>query len=132
MAGAGHLAGLPGGGGCGPHQLPVQVGFATENDVPARTFDNGGVAARLSGTWHGADLDLYHYTGQETAPDAQLRALVSSRTPFPDVRLHAAARLVQDSQVMNMTGGDAACRRTSGNGVRLETRARSWASGAVS
>jgi hypothetical protein len=99
---------LPGGGGCGPHQLPVQVGFATENDVPARTFENGAVAARLSGTWRGADLDLYHYTGQETAPDAQLRALVSSRTPFPDVRLHAAARLVQDSQVMHMTGGDAA------------------------
>ena len=99
---------VPGGGGCGPHGLPVQVGFATENDVPARTFENGGVAARLSGTWHGSDLDLYHYTGPETAPDAQLRAAVSSRTPFPDVHLHAAARLVQDSQVMHMTGGDAA------------------------
>jgi hypothetical protein len=100
--------GLPGGDGCGPKQLPVAIDFGTENDVPARTFDAGGVAARVSGTWHGADLDLYHYTGPETAPDAELNAVVSNRKALPEIALDAVVRLTQHNQVMHMTGADAA------------------------
>src|SRR5262249_39624197 len=61
----------------------------------------------VSGTWHGADLDLYHYTGAETAPNVELQAVVSSPTLQP-VDARAAAALKQQHHVMHMTGADAA------------------------
>ncbi len=105
-------AGLPPGimavqGRCGPNQLRVLSDFGTANHQPPRTFEAGGVAARVSGTWHGADLDLYHYTGPETAPDVALDAVVSSPTLDP-VDVRAAAALRQEHHVMHMTGADVA------------------------
>src|SRR5215471_10194741 len=107
VSSAGLAAGIAVRGRCGPNQLQVLTDFGTANDQPPRTFEAGGLAARVSGTWHGADLDLYHYTGPETAPNVELQAIVSSPTLEP-VDARAAASLKQQHHVMHMTGADAA------------------------
>jgi hypothetical protein len=54
---------------------PIPVRFGTRNHSPARTLDHGALAARLSGAAGTVDWSLYHYTGQETGPNADLNAL---------------------------------------------------------
>jgi hypothetical protein len=101
---------------CVGHELPVAVDLSTRNDEPPRTLATGGIAARVSGTWHRADFDLYHYTGPETAPDLSLRAVAFNATPLKPgapinrstVHLRAIADLTQASHTMHMTGGDVA------------------------
>src|SRR5262249_29127782 len=78
------------------------------NDQPPRTFEAGGLAPPGTGTWHGADPDLYHYTGPETPPNVQLQAVVSSPTPPPPLAVPAAAAPQQPHHTTHMTGADAA------------------------
>jgi hypothetical protein len=88
-----------------PTGLRVPVDFETANDSPPRGLQDGGFAVRLGGTWREADWDLYHYTGPETGPDADLRstAFLLSTTPLR-VRSDAFLRQAHDS--IHMTGAD--------------------------
>ena len=89
------------------HDLSIPVHFGTLNHRPPRRLDAGGIGVRLGGTWRESDWDLYHYTGPETAPDADLRPEVRllSRTP---PRLRVVSFLRQAHDVIHMTGADAA------------------------
>ncbi len=88
------------------HDLSIPVHFGTLNHRPPRRLDAGGIGVRLGGTWRESDWDLYHYTGPETAPDADLRPEVQllSRTP-PRLRVVSFLRQAHDS--IHMTGADA-------------------------
>jgi hypothetical protein len=87
----------------------VAVDFETRNRTPPRQFDEGGLAFRLGGTWGESDWDLYHYTGPETGPDANIDTVlvvdVTKQTP-PVLRGRADAGLVQDHDRIHMTGVD--------------------------
>ena len=88
-----------------PRELaPIPIRFGTRNDGPARTFEHGALAARLSGTAGTVDWSLYHYTGQETGPNADLVATVGGRLD----RLRVDAALEQATDTMHMTGADLA------------------------
>src|SRR5262249_16986395 len=97
-------------------EFSLAIEPSTRNGVPPRTLATGGVAARVSGSWRRADFDLYHYTGQETAPDVSLSAVAFNATPpLPGMpvdpgsaHLRAIAELTQASHTMHMTGADAA------------------------
>ena len=91
-------AGLPG-------NTRVPITFATRNDSPPRTFDHGAIGLRLAGTWHTLDWSLYHYSGQETGPNA---SLVADLFLQPDGSPAVDARLKQASDTMHMTGADVA------------------------
>src|SRR5262245_43755368 len=101
---------------CSGMEFPLAIDLSTRNDVPPRTLASGGIAARVSGSWHRADFDLYHYTGPETAPDVSLSAVAFNATPPPpgmpvdpaSVHLRAIAELTQANHTMHMTGADAA------------------------
>jgi len=86
--------------------LIIPVEFRTLNHRPPRRLDAGGIAARLGGTWRESDWDLYHYTGPETGPDADLRpeVLLASRAPL---RVRADTFLRQAHDTIHMTGADA-------------------------
>jgi hypothetical protein len=83
----------------------VPIDLSTESEAPARTFGNGAIAARLGGTWRGADWDLYYYGGPETNPDARLTA---TAFPGPNGTLRVASTLEQEHDTIHMFGGDAA------------------------
>jgi hypothetical protein len=101
---------------CSGMEFPLAIDLSTRNDVPPRTLASGGIAARVSGSWHRADFDLYHYTGPETAPDVSLSAVAFNATPPPpgmpvdpaSVHLRAIAELTQANHTMHMTGADTA------------------------
>jgi hypothetical protein len=77
------------------------------NHRPPHDFDDGGVAFRFGGTWRESDWDLYHYTGPDTGPNADL--LVELRHPRGQpVPVTAVSRLRQAHDVIHMTGADAA------------------------
>ena len=102
-----------------PVRIPVTL--HTRNDRPARAFTDGGVALRLGGSWLGADWDLYHYTGPETGPDAELDVTVMGKLVTPTlVRAPADLHLRQTSDTIHMTGfaGSAVLR---GVTVRMES-----------
>jgi hypothetical protein len=88
-----------------PPRLRVPVRFGTANDRPPRALDDGGIAFRLGGTWREQDWDLYHYTGPETNPDADLRPelVLDSLSPL---RLHVDSALRQAHDTIHMTGAD--------------------------
>jgi hypothetical protein len=88
------------------HDVVIPVRFGTLNHRPPRGFDAGGLGVRIGGTWRESDWDLYHYTGPETAPDADLRADVFLVSPQP-LRLRIDSFLRQAHDSMHMTGGDA-------------------------
>jgi hypothetical protein len=83
----------------------VPVTFGTGNHRPPDGFTDGGIAGRLGGTWRDVDWDVYHYTGPETGPNADLAAFVGS--PGPD-QLLVDGTLRQAHDTMHMTGADAA------------------------
>src|SRR5437867_1139257 len=95
----GKLDGVP------PTDLVIPVRFGTLDHRPPRRLDAGGIAARLAGTWHESDWDLYHYTGPETGPDADLRPEVRLVSAAP-LRLRAVSFLRQAHDVIHMTGAD--------------------------
>lgn len=99
---------FPANGGCRENHIRVRTNFGTLNAGPPHSFDAGGIAARIGATWYGADLELSHYTGPETGPNAKLQIVAFNKgTPLdPDVR--AAVRLAQEHSVMHMTGAAAA------------------------
>jgi hypothetical protein len=89
-----------------PGNLVIPVEFGTLDHRPPRRLDAGGIAARLAGTWRESDWDLYHYTGPETNPDADLRPEVRLVSTAP-LRLRAVSFLRQAHDVIHMTGADA-------------------------
>jgi hypothetical protein len=93
--------------GCPDGQVRVHATFGTLNAGPPHALEDGGIAARLAGTWHGADLELSHYTGPETAPNARLQIIAFAK-PGSARPLRAAVRLAQEHSVMHMTGAAAA------------------------
>jgi hypothetical protein len=97
-----------------PVALRTLVDFHTLNHRPPARLDAGGVALRLGGAWRGMDWDLYHYTGPETAPDADLLATlkgdgvhVDPRTGKQFFRIRARSDLRQAHDVIHMSGLDA-------------------------
>ena len=98
---------LPASPGCGDDRVRVRANFGTLNAGPPHSLDAGGIAARLAGTWHGVDLELSHYTGPETGPNAKLQIVAFSKG-MEGLDLRAAVRLAQEHSVMHMTGGAAA------------------------
>ena len=94
------------------------------NDRPAYTLNNGAIALRLGGTIRDVELDLYHYSGQTTDPDVDLRLTLDAvRLNLADLgatRLRGDVALVQAHHSMHMTGADAAM-RFGGATVRIET-----------
>ena len=98
-----------------PHDVVIPAQFRTLNHRPPKQLDAGGVAIRLGGTWREMDWDIYHYSGPETGPDAQLPATVTLErlnvtsndhqlSVHPQLR--ALARIRQAHDVMHMTGAD--------------------------
>src|SRR5438093_673111 len=89
-----------------PGDLVIPIKFGTLDHRPPRRLDAGGIAVRLGGTWRESDWDLYHYTGPETAPDADLRPEVRLVSTEPTLRLRAVSFLRQAHDVIHMTGAD--------------------------
>ncbi|HJQ82661.1 MAG TPA: hypothetical protein VKA21_01190, partial [Candidatus Binatia bacterium] len=90
--------------------LVVPVRFRTLNRRPPRGLEDGGVGARLGGTLRDVDWDLYHYTGPETGPDADLVVDVLHPPGMPPgsyIHPRAEAFLHQAHDVIHMTGADA-------------------------
>jgi hypothetical protein len=88
-------------------RLVVPVNFQTLNHRPPKQLDAGGIAFRLGGRWRSADWDLYHYTGPETGPNADLRSVAFLRNdPSNTIRIRSEARLRQAHDVIHMTGTD--------------------------
>jgi hypothetical protein len=95
-------AGLPRG-----RDLHIPIRLGTVNHHPPRRFDDGGVAFRLGGAFREIDWDLYHYTGPETGPDADL--IVEVRRLGPNLLpLVIESDLTQARDVIHMTGADGA------------------------
>jgi hypothetical protein len=95
--------------------LVIPVDFRTLNRRPPFTLDAGGLGLRLSGTWRATEWDLYHYSGPETAPNADLLATlrlerydVDTTTGLVDVRLRSRAFLAQTHDTIHMTGAGGA------------------------
>ncbi len=91
--------------------LVIPVAFRTQNRRPPLRLDSGGIGLRLGGTWQAVEWDLYHYTGPETAPNADLRATlrldrfeVDPATGVIDLRLRARSILLQAHDTIHMTG----------------------------
>jgi len=87
----------------GPLIIPVT--FRTLNHRPPHQFDEGGVGFRLGGSRGESDWDIYHYTGPETNPDADLRPELFLRSPAP-LSLRAVTSLRQVNDTIHMTGAD--------------------------
>ncbi len=102
------VAGVPARDGCAADTIRVRATFGTLNAGPPHALRDGGVAARLSGTWRGADLELTHYTGPETGPNAKLQIVAFNTGTAMEPRVRASVRLAQEHSVMHMTGGAAA------------------------
>jgi hypothetical protein len=98
---------LPFSPSCTNGKVRVRSDFGTLNAGPPHALDDGGVALRLRGAWKGADLELSHYTGPETGPNAALQIIAFDR-PSEGLDIRAAARLAQTHSVMHMTGASAA------------------------
>jgi uncharacterized protein DUF1302 len=90
-----------------PHGIDIGVQFGTANQSPPRGFEDGGVGFRLAGTWRQSDWDIYHYTGPETGPDADLTVDLHS-TPKTILPITAVTLLKQTHDSIHMTGADAA------------------------
>jgi hypothetical protein len=91
--------------------LPVRdvaLRYSTANDPPPRTFDGGGIAARLAGRVARVDWDLYHYTGPTTAPDLVLDTVLRNAAAPPRARFVADVALTQTRDTVHMTGADLA------------------------
>src|SRR5438093_467243 len=88
-----------------PGDLVIPIKFGTLDHRPPRRLDAGGIAVRLGGTWRERDWQLYHYTGPETAPDADLRPEVLLVSGMP-LRLRSVSFLRQAHDVIHMTGAD--------------------------
>ncbi|MGH7894975.1 MAG: hypothetical protein ACREQL_09910, partial [Candidatus Binatia bacterium] len=92
---------------------PVRVPFTvrTRNAAPPKTFDAGGIAFRLAGTWREMDWSLSHYTGPDTGPNASLSAEAFchdcvATLPAGQLAIRARSVLRQEHDVMHMTGAD--------------------------
>ena len=105
---------------CRDDRLPVSVDLDTSNHAPARTLANGGIAARIGGSWRRLDFDLYHYTGPETAPDVALRAVRLQRDARRD---HDQAARVRQPDADDPHDAHDGCRRGAA-GRRLHAAGR--------
>jgi hypothetical protein len=106
---------------------PVEATLHTANHRPPLRLDAGGIGARLAGTFRDMDWDVYHYTGPETGPNAELAVGVVSRdltidprtrqVDINDFRARTAIRQTHDA--IHMTGADLAS-PVGGATVRVE------------
>jgi len=119
----------------GTGDLVVPLAVRTLNHRAPLRLDAGGIAGRVAGTWRAVDWAIYHYTGPETAPDADVRAQVRGSVCLLvggkricgrqlldfdprvikgftslvfDLSLHSTAALRQAHDTIHMTGCDAA------------------------
>ena len=86
----------------------------TANRRPPLRFAEGGIGGRLGWTWRAMDWTVYHYSGPETGPNADLDSVVSTPSlgvaPSPrevdlsHLRVDIALR--QTHTVVHMTGFD--------------------------
>ncbi len=90
--------------GCPEGQSRVAIDFRTANAGAPQTLGEGAFAVRLAGTWGAADLELSHYTGVDTGPDASIQAVLFDVGPENAPDLRAAAQLVQATHRTHMTG----------------------------
>lgn len=95
----------------GPARIPVR--FHTQNSRPPLEFDAGGIAGRIGGTWRSVDWDLYHYSGPETGPNAELQVFAVCDRGVPlcvdqknHLRIHAPTYLRQTHDAIHMSGAD--------------------------
>jgi hypothetical protein len=85
----------------------IPIVFRTLNDRPGRSLGAGGIAFRLGGTWREMDWDVYHYTGPETAPNADLDVAVRADTVTARrIVAPADVRLRQVNDTVHMSGAD--------------------------
>jgi hypothetical protein len=104
---------------------PVDIPLATRarNHRAPVALETAAVGFRLSGSAGRVDWNLYHYTGPETGPDADVEARVRGNlnvfgtTATP--RLHARALLLQTHDTIHMTGVDGSA-VVAGASVRAE------------
>jgi hypothetical protein len=94
---------IPSGLSCGAGRVRVRSDFGTLNAGPPHALEDGGLAFRLRGSWKGADLELSHYSGPETSPNAGLQIVAYLPHAGSDA-VQADARLAQVHSVMHMTG----------------------------
>jgi hypothetical protein len=92
----------------------IPVDFRTLNHRPPKQLDAGAIGFRLGGSWREMDWDVYHYTGPEPGPNADLLTTlfllappaVDPVTHVVDLRLRAQSVLRQAHDTIHMTGGD--------------------------
>lgn len=94
---------LPMSPSCQAEHIRVRTNVGTSNAGPPHALEDGGLAFRLRGSWKGADLELSHYSGPETSPNAALQA-VAYQDPDNPLNARVAARLAQVHSIMHMTG----------------------------
>ena len=110
--------------------ISVAAALHTSNHRPPLHLDAGGIGARLAGSFRGMDWDLYHYTGPEVGPNAQLDVGLVSRRFDPDTitannrritigELQARTAIRQTHSTIHMTGADLAS-PVGGATVRVE------------
>ena len=91
------------------NDVVVPIHARTLNHRPPRRLDAGAIAFRLGGTWREMDWDIYHYSGAETGPDAQLLATVILERTLEAgqvrPRLRALARIRQAMREAEERGG---------------------------
>lgn len=89
-----------------PGITTARVVFGTANHGPPRALDDGGIGARLSGSWRSADWDVYHYTGPWTGADAVLAPTIVLKEGSTVPTIYAS--LAQTHSTTSMTAGDVA------------------------
>jgi hypothetical protein len=90
----------------------IPLNLFTLNHRPPKTLDAGGIAGRFSGTVHGVDWSIAHYTGPETGPDLLLDASARCRDCIPTIAatgkvpVRARSFITQTHDTIHMTGAD--------------------------
>jgi hypothetical protein len=89
-----------------PRGARIPITFRTLNNAPSHSIVDGGIAFRLGGTWREMDWDVYHYTGPETGPNADLVVSVKGEEIDPKILAPADVHLRQEHDTIHMTGAD--------------------------
>jgi hypothetical protein len=89
-----------------PDGVVIPVQFGTLNHRPPRQLEDGAIGVRVGGTWRDTDWDIYHYTGPETGPDADLQITLKHPRAML-LPLRATSLLRQAHDMIHMTGADA-------------------------
>lgn len=97
------------------HAVTVPLTVASANRRAPQRLDEGGIALRLAGTLRSVGWHLYHYSGPETGPNADLkleatiqRAALSGTPPELDLQAAVRSTLRQARDTIHLTGLDLA------------------------